>query len=382
MPDFSQIQQSPDLNFVDTTADAILSAEISAYEKTYLSLTGKQKSVQPGDDVYILLYAQALREYSILQSINYAARQNFLKYASGENLDQLAANTGCTRSQPTAAVTTIQFAMGKFQTVDILIPKGTRVTPGNNLYFATEEEVKLPAGNTAVTVSAVCLTVGTVGNGYVPGQINTLVDPVAFISSVANTNTSEGGSDMEDDFSLAKRVFSSPESFSVAGPSGAYDYFARKFSHAVIDTKVTSPSPGEVNMRVLLADGVLPNEAFLNDLQDYLGDDVRRPLTDHFSVAAPDPVNYDISFTYYIDPADAGNAKNIQAAVSNAVNGYTLWQKSKIGRDVVPDRLTAAVIQAGAKRVTIVSPTFTQVADTAVAVAGAVKATYGGIDSV
>lgn len=135
-------------------------------------------------------------------------------------------------------------------------------------------------------------------------------------------------------------------------------------------------------MRVLLADGVLPNEAFLNDLQDYLGDDVRRPLTDHFSVAAPDPVNYDISFTYYIDPADAGNAKNIQAAVSNAVNGYTLWQKSKIGRDVVPDRLTAAVIQAGAKRVTIVSPTFTQVADTAVAVAGAVKATYGGIDSV
>ena len=227
MPDFSQVQQFPDLNFVDTSADTILSAEISAYEETYYNQTGTQITVQPGDDVYILLRAQALRTYSILQSINYAARQNFIKYASGNNLDTLAANTGCVRSESTAAVTTIQFSVGKAQTVDITIPRGTRVTPGNGLYFATDEEVILPAGNTAVTASTTCQTVGSVGNGYVPGQINTIVDPVAFISAVANTDTSEGGSDTENDHSLAERAFSSPEGFSVAGPSGAYDYFAR-----------------------------------------------------------------------------------------------------------------------------------------------------------
>jgi phage-related baseplate assembly protein len=382
MPDFSQVQQFPDLNFLDASANSILSAEISAYEDTYKSLTGKGTTVQPGDDVYILLRAQALRTYSILQSLNYTARQNFLKYATGNSLDNLAANTGCTRSQSTAAVTTIQFSLGKAQTVDIIIPQGTRATPGNELYFATDKEVKLPAGNTAVTVSATCQTMGTAGNGYVPGQINTLVDPVSFISSVANTDTSEGGSDTEDDMSLAERVFNSPESFSVAGPSGAYDYFARKYSPEIIDTKTTSPSAGVVNMRVLLFGGALPNEALLNDLQEYIGDRNRRPLTDNYLVAAPDVVNYDVTFTYYIDPADAGNAQNIQAAVTVAVNNYVLWQKSKIGRDIVPDRLTAAVIQAGAKRVTMTEPVFTQIAETAVAVAGMPKVTYGGIDNV
>ncbi len=382
MPDFLQIQQFPDLNFVDTSADSILSDEISTYENTYKALTGKNITVQPGDDAYILLHAQALRTFSILQSLNYTARQNFLKYAKGNNLDNLAANTGCTRSQSTAAVTTIRFSLGKAQTVDIIIPQGTRATPGNGLYFATDEEVRLPAGNTAVMASATCQMMGSVGNGYVPGQINTLVDPVSFISSVANTDTSEGGSDTEDDLSLAERTFNSPESFSVAGPAGAYDFFARKFSPAVIDTKVTSPSPGEVNMRILLAGGILPNEAFLNDLQAYLGDDARRPLTDHFSVAAPDAVNYDVKFTYYIDSADAGNVQDIQTAVTAAVSGYILWQKSKIGRDIVPDRLTAAVIQAGAKRVIMTAPVFTQVAETSVAIAGTPAVTYGGIDNV
>ena len=382
MPDFSQIQQFPDLNFVNASADSILSAEVSAYENTYKDLTGKEAIVQPGDDVYILLRAQALRTYSILQSLNFTARQNFLKYAAGNNLDNLAANTGCTRSQSTAAVTTMQFSLGKAQTVDIIIPQGTRATPGNGLYFATDEEVKLPTGNTAVTVSATCQTMGSVGNGYVPGQINILVDPVSFISSVANTNTSEGGSDTEDDLSLAKKTFSSPESFSVAGPSGAYDYFARQFSPEIIDTKTTSPSAGVVNMRVLLSGGALPNEALLNDLQEYIGERNRRPLTDNFSDAAPDVVNYDVTFTYYIDPVDAGNAQNIQVAVTAAVNDYILWQKSKIGRDIVPDRLTAAVIQAGAKRVTMTAPVFSQVAETAVAIAGTPTVTYGGIDNV
>lgn len=381
MPDFSQVQSYPDINFVNTSVDDLLAAAIKAYEDTYYSKTGQDIVIQPGDDNYILLYAQALRDYSILQSINYAARQNLLKYASGNNLDNLAANTGCTRSSATAAVTTMQFSLGKAQPIDITIPKNTRVTPGNGLYFSTDQEVQIPAGNTAVTVSATCMTTGSVGNGYIPGQINIVVDPIAYINAVSNTETAEGGSDSEDDLSLAQKVFSSPEGYSVAGPAGAYDYFARQYSQAIIDTHVSSPSAGAVNMRILLTGGVLPNEAFLNDVGTYLSDRSRRPLTDNFTVSAPDKIAYDVTLTYYIDSADAGNAVNIQSAVNDAVNAYILWQKSKIGRDILPDRLTAAIIQAGAKRVSITAPTFTKVAETAVAIANTPTITYGGIDN-
>lgn len=382
MADFSQVKNYPDISFVDTSVDDLLSNAINTYKQTYYSLTGEQTTVEPGDDIYILLYAQALKDYSILQTINYTGKQNFLKYATGDNLDELAANTGCVRSTSEPAVTTLQFSLGNMQSIAITIPQGTRVTPGNGLYFATDETAQIPAGNTAVTVSATCLTNGSVGNGYIPGQINILVDPIAYIKTAANIDTSEGGSDTEEDESLAERVFSSPQGFSVAGPAGAYDFFARQFSSSIVDTYVSSPSAGTVDMRVLLAGGQLPNQALLNDLESYLSDRERRPLTDKFTVEAPDTASYDINLTYYIDAEDAGNAQIIQNAVSAAVSTYVLWQKSKIGRDIIPDRLVAGIIGAGAKRISVTSPIFTQIQPTAVAIAGSITVNYGGVDNV
>lgn len=382
MPDFSQVQNYPDINFVDTSVENLLSAAISAYQDTYEQLTSNSVTVQPGDDVYILLYTQALRDYSVLQSINAAARQNFLKYAAGEYLDNLSANTGNVRSSSKPAVTTIQFNLGKAQSIVITIPQGTRISPGNGLYFATDEELDIPIGNTAGTVTATCLTDGNIGNGYIPGQINVLVDPIAFVFSVTNTQTTEGGSDAESDLSLAEKDFASPEGFSVAGPAGAYDYFARQYSPAVIDTKTTSPSANAVNMKVLLTGGQLPNQTFLNELETYIGADDKRPLDDQFTAEAPDVVNYDINLTYYIDPANAGNAANIATAVTAAVSNFVLWEKSKIGRDIIPDELTTAIRNVGAKRSVITSPAFTQISETSLAVASSkITVTNGGIDN-
>lgn len=381
MPDFSQVQNYPDINFVDTSVEDMLSAGIKAYEDAYYKLTGKQITLQPGDDAYILIYAQAARDYSILQSINYAARQNFLKYASGSYLDNLAANSANVREEPKAAVVTLQFTLSKLQSTATIIPKGTRASPGSNIYFATDSEVEIPVGNLTATASATCLTTGTTGNGYIAGQINSLVDPVAYVASVTNTETSTGGSDTETDLSLAEKIFSGPEGFSVAGPSGAYDYFTRQFSQSIADTYISSPSAGKVDIRVLLSGGTLPNQAFLNDLSDYLNDRERRPLTDQLSVSAPDVQNFDISFTYYLDAADKNNVLSIQTAVNKAVADYVTWQQGKIGRDIVPDRLMAGIIQAGAKRAVITSPVFTQISATSVGMVKNNNAVYGGIDN-
>lgn len=383
MLDFSQVLALPDIDFIDTSVNDLLAAGISAYESAYQEATGTAILLQPGDDDYILLRAAALKKYSTLQSFNAAMRQNFLKYAAGTNADHLAANSGCLRGSEEYAVVTMQFNLGQVQSISITIPMGTRVTPGNNLFFATDAEIVIPAGNTSATVKATCQTAGEVGNGYIPGTINTLVDTsgLGYVASVTNTDTSEGGTDTETDLKLRQDAFEAPETYSVAGPSGAYEALAKQYSSAIIDAKTTVPSACAVNLRVLMTGGTLPNEAFLTDLQNYLGADTRRPMTDSLTVAAPDTIAYNIALTYYIDSSDAGNAQTIQTAVNAAVQSYISWQQGALGRDIVPDRLTAAVINAGAKRVTITSPTFTQVADTAVAQIGTQNVTCGGVDN-
>ena len=379
MPDFSDVLALPDVDFVNTSVNDLLATAISAYESTYLSLTGQSVTVQPGDDVYIILYSDALIRYSDLQSINAAARQNLLKYATANNLDALAANTGNTRSTPHAAVTAVTFTLGVIQPNNVTIPQGTRVTAGDGIYFATDAVATIAAGALAVTQSATCMTTGSIGNGYIPGQLDIPVDSVPYVSSVSNTLTTQDGADLQSDLSLDEKVFASPSGYSVAGPETAYDYFTRQYSSDVIDTNPTSPSACVVDLYVLLAGGVLPESTFLTELQMYL--QPYRPMTDQLTCLAPSVSTYNIELAYYIDPANASQEATIQAAVQSAITTFAIWTKSKIGRDVIPDQLTNMIINAGAKRAPIASPVFTQTGDTSVAQVGTITVTYGGLDA-
>lgn len=381
MPDISQLSALPDINFVDTSVNDLLAAAITTYQNTYLQQTGQSIVLQPGDDEYIMLYANALIAYSQLQSINFAAKQNFLKYATGNYLKHLGSNTGNVESTPQAAVTSLTFTLGTIQSTNVTIPQGTRGTPGNGLYFATDQAVTIPAGNTAVTTSATCTVTGSIGNGYIPETINIPVDSIPFVASVTNTETTEGGSDAQSDSSFQAQIFSASDGYSVAGPSGAYDYFARKYSSSIIDTLVTSPSPNVINHYILLTGGALPNQTFLNELMAYVGADNRRPMTDQYNALAPLVQNYTINLTYYIDPANASQVATIQTAVNAAVSTFTTWTQSKIQRDIIPDQLTTLIIGAGAKRIVMTSPTFTATATNSIAVPSTTTVTYGGLDA-
>jgi phage-related baseplate assembly protein len=377
----AQLMALPDVTFVDTSVNDMLAAAITTYQNTYLQQTGQSIVLQPGDDEYIMLYSVALIAYQQLQSINFAAKQNFLKYATGNNLKQLGANTGNIEASPEAAVTALTFTLGTTQSTNVTIPQGTRGTPGNGLYFATDQAATIPIGNTAITTSATCTVTGSVGNGYILGTINILTDSVPFVASVTNSETTEGGSDAQTDASFQAQVFASPSGYSVAGPASAYDYFARQYSSSVIDTLPVSPSPNVINHYILLTGGTLPNQTFLNELMAYIGASDRRPMTDQYTALAPAVQNYTINLTYYIDPSNAGQAATIQAAVTTAVNNFVTQTQSLIGQDIVPDSLTAAIRGAGAKRAMITSPIFTTTTSTAIAVPSAVTVTYGGLDA-
>lgn len=105
-----------------------------------------------------------------------------------------------------------------------------------------------------------------------------------------------------------------------------------------------------------------------------------RPLTDDVQVQAPVASNYSVNVKYWLRSSDANKSATLQAAVEAAADGYVLWQKSVIGRDINPDELVQRMMEAGAKRVEITTPVFTVLDETEVAQETSVTAAYQGME--
>lgn len=369
-----KLAELPDVDFVNVAADEVQASIFECYQ----NITGR--SVAKGDPTRLFLLTMSDVIIRLLNDINYTGKQNLLKYAIGEALDNLAALTETGRLPASAAMTTIQITLSEARDNEVIVPAGTRIATADGVYFALSEAVIVTAGQTTATGEAVCTETGDIGNGYLPGEINQIVDPVAYVSAMTNTTQSEGGSDEEDDESLRERAHEAPERFSVAGPEGAYQYHAKSVNSAITDVAVTSPSPGVVNIYPLLEGGEIPGEELLEEIEDRLSDKTIRPLTDDVEVKAPTKASYDITGTYYIDSNDTNQAADIQARVTEAINEYILWQKSKLGRDINPSKLISMVMAAGVKRVDVTAPVFTKLENTQVAVADEISMTMAGAE--
>lgn len=334
----------PDVNFVDADPEAVQAAMFSAYT----AITGR--TLAPGDP--IRLFILTIAEIIIQQraAINYAGRQNLLSYAQGEYLDALGKYLAVERLPAAHAITTLRFTLSAVLEESYVIPAGFEVTNGV-VTFATDEELVIQAGDLTGDVGATCTTAGESGNGYLAGQLTTIVEPVAFLSAAANISTTAGGSNVEDDADFAERIRLAPNSFSVAGPRKAYIYHTLSVNPGIIDVSVTSPNPGDVYIMPLMEGGELPTAELRAEILEHLSGDDIRPLTDHVVVLEPDTVDYTIRVDYWISRENAAKSASIQADVAAAVEQYRLWQQSKIGRDITPGQLIANVINAGAARI-------------------------------
>lgn len=371
----------PDVSFIDNdTLDGMMQRLVTNYEKRYKEITGKEISLGAADPMRIALYAVALDQFQTEEYVDRAGKQDLLKYSYGEFLDNLAANRGVTRHQPSAAKTTLRFTASEVKNYALAVPEGIRVTNGDGIYFKTMEYAEIISGSEYVDVEAICTAEGSDGNDLLAGQLNVLVDPLPYIQSVENINTTTGGAAMETDESLAERVYLAPSSYSVAGPSDAYTYWAKSFNTGIGSVKPTTPSPGVVDIYILMADGTLPEDELIAELEAFLASEEIRPMTDLVAVKKPTVVEFGIVLTYYINRSDRTKAATIQQEVHNAVVDYIAWQTSEIGRDINPDELVQRIKAAGAKRVEMISPAFTVVSDTSVAQCASQSFTYGGLE--
>ena len=334
----------PEVNFLETDAETIRSQIITGFEQT----SGDTLAAGDPRRLFLLSIADVIIQQRT--AINLAAQQNLLSYAQGGYLDALGQLLAVERMAESKAVTTIEFTLSQALGSVYTIPAGTQVTNGV-VTFETDEDLLIPIGQTKGEVSASCTVAGPVGNDYLAGQISTIVTPMTFVSGAQNTTITTGGADAESDPDFADRIRLAPNSFSVAGPEKAYVYHAKSVSPAIIDVKVDSPTPGEVDVYVLLTDGTLPTEDTLEQIEEHLSDENIRPLTDYVVVKAPTASNYEIELHYWINQEDSSKAAQIQADVEEAVEQYRLWQQTKIGRDITPGKLLQLVFAVGASRV-------------------------------
>ncbi|HHT0302244.1 TPA: baseplate assembly protein [Raoultella planticola] len=160
---------------------------------------------------------------------------------------------------------------------------------------------------------------------------------------------------MESDEALRLRAQAAFEGMSVAGPSAAYEYFARSASGQVADARATSPSPAEVVVAVLSTEGDgTASATLLTAVAAAVNDEEVRPLGDRVTVQSAEIVPYDIDATLYLYPGP--ESEPIINAAMAALIAFIADNDKKIGRDIVRSAISAALHVQGVQRVVINAP--------------------------
>lgn len=349
--DLSKLKRE-EVKIVDDDLAQTLAATIADYEQR------AGKVLQPAHIERLLINTFAYREHLLRQQVNEAYRQQHPRFATGLMLDLCGDDVSTPRLQAQPALTTLRFTAVLSGLEQITIPKGTRVNAGQTS-FVTTEAALLTAAQSSAEVAAECTESGSVGNGWSVGQINSLAERLhpTIDVAVSNTTVSAGGVEIEGDEAYRERVLLAPESFSVAGPVGAYQYWARQASPAVVDVHVANdtdgggqPIGGRVAVTVLAKDG-LPNAELIGKIQAALSAEKRRPLCDTVVVKAPTAVDYtlDAELTLFTG-TDARTAK---AAAEQAWAVYEAARRSRLGLDIVPLDIQTALKVAGVYNVVL-----------------------------
>ena len=366
----------PDVEFVETDTEALVNEVQALFEEEY------GRALHPADPLnqLIMWFCSILAHERSLMNI--AAKRNLPRYAEGDYLDSLAEIFyGITRQDATPAACTLRFTLSEAQERDISIPAETEVSPDGEVVFSTIEELTIAAGDLTGEVVAECTEAGTVGNGFAAGSITGLVDQLAYIAEVTNITASSGGTETETDDAFYYRMRESYEGLSTAGTAGAYKFHAMEHNAAVSDVTVENDGPGRTGVTILMDTG-LPTEDEIEDMQEYLSGEDIRPVTDLVTVRAPTAVPLTINFTYYGAERPQPGGEELRVLVREAVDEYIEWQTSALGRRINPGKLITLVMQAGAGRVEVTSPTSQALTSTQCAVLnGEVTITYGGDDA-
>lgn len=309
--------------------------------RAYLEAGGE--ALYPGDEKDMLLRSCQAVITQAFAGVDHALRMATLRYATGEYLDLYGENRGCLRMEALAAEAEIEItarATGKPQ----LLKSGTLLTADGETLYALTDSVML--SGLAQTLRAVIRAekTGTDGNALTAGtQMQTLL-PFAGIEGICCAESAAGGREQEDDESYRERIRAYGLSNITTGPRQQYEAAAMAVSTEILDARAVNQGAGKVGIAILAAEGA--EDSLLTEVETVLNDMSVRPLTDQVNVFRAEEKPYTIKAAY---KADRG--ENLAEDMAECVKSYQSWQDGTIGRAFNPDRLMAAMYQAGAERV-------------------------------
>lgn len=120
-----QIEKLPDVSFIDDdiNLEGIQKQMVQDYKDKYHEETEEDVTLERGEPISLILYACSVQIYQMYMFVDRAGKQNLLKYAYGEFLDNLAALKGIERAAAKPATVTIRFTLSEAQ------PGATAIRP-------------------------------------------------------------------------------------------------------------------------------------------------------------------------------------------------------------------------------------------------------------
>ena len=163
-----------------------------------------------GSEIRNIIESFAVDVYFLLEQDNENVKQCFIETAEGEWLDKHGANPQIQLPRRTGEYSTgyVTFTIPDIISTEVIIPEGTVIVSTDNILdYVTDSDLTISVGDTSVTGSATCLTVGEDGN--CPEDTITVIDDNFFTDamlSVTNEESFTGGSDYEEDDDYRERL--------------------------------------------------------------------------------------------------------------------------------------------------------------------------------
>ncbi|WP_169045803.1 baseplate J/gp47 family protein [Aeromonas salmonicida] len=170
----------------------------------------------------------------------------------------------------------------------------------------------------------------------------------------------------EDDAALSLRALMAWDGLSVAGPTGAYEYFALSADGKVADAKGSSPAPAQALVTILSTEGDgTADAALIAKVTAALNGENVRPVADRLTVQSAGIINYTITAQLHIDSQGA-EADVILQAASDSLAAF-INPRRRIGVEVPRSAIDAALHVQGVRKVdligwTDITPSATQAA--------------------
>lgn len=347
----------PEPDFIERDPATILQQVIAEWEnETGLAL-------DPTQPESLLLHVFAYRETLLRIGVQEAARANLLRWAKYPVIDylgELLAGESGQRLGAQPAQATERFALAAAHGALVVIPAGTRVrSKDGRVVLSLDEAATIPIGQLYVDAVVTASDAGEQANGYLPGQVTTLVDTVPLISSVTNVTATSGGAPRESDERYLERLLYAADAASTAGSEVGYQFHARSASTAIADVVVRSPAPSDVELVILAVDGAPSPELLALVAAKVSATDVR-PLTDSVTVVGATSAAWTIVAALWLY-RDAESTGALSVALT-AAQTYADARRHRLGRDAVLNQLRGVLCVPGVYDVVITSPVDTVVA--------------------